>query len=443
MKNLFKSFTKRIALAMTMCVCVVLAFCFTGCDLLNALKPPHEHSYTDNVVSPTCTEQGYTEHICSCGDKKTDTFVSAIGHSYANYISNGDGTKTGSCVRNCGATDTKPETALVGEISFHFPMLGNASTGDCTFIEAGDTDILIDCGSQVGSAEVVKKYLDDNNLVDDGVLEFVIVTHADEDHIAGFSSTGAKNIFKYYECEIIIDFNLTNKELVSKNGNDTTYGKYVKARDNEVSAGAKHYTALDCYNNQNGAQRSYTLSDSITMQILYNYYYENYSGDENNYSVCTLFSHGERNFLFTGDLEKEGEEYLVQYNTLPEVELYKAGHHGSRTSSNNCLLDVIKPKVCVVCCCAGTDEYSQDPLVQFPSQPFIDRISKHTDKVYVPLIGDTTYTGGEKFAPLNGNIKVVSNQIAVSVTCSVSDILLKDTDWFKDKRIMPDEWKTD
>ena len=137
---------------------------------------------------------------------------------------------------------------------------------------------------------------------------------------------------------------------------------------------------------------------------------------------------------------REFKEFGIDVSA--KVELYKAGHHGSKTSSNDCLLDVIKPKICVVCCCAGTDEYTDTVANQFPTQDFIDRISKHTDKVYVPLLGDTDYTNGKDFAPMNGNIKVISNATGVSVNCSNNDVLLKDTDWFKNKRITPTAWAT-
>ncbi len=109
---------------------------------------------------------------------------------------------------------------------------------------------------------------------------------------------------------------------------------------------------MECYNEQKeGAQKEYKLSEdgSLKFEILYNYYYEHDTDDENDYSVCVQFSHGERKFLFTGDLEEKGEEYLVQYNKLSQVELFKAGHHGSKTSSNDCLLDIIKPKIYVAC----------------------------------------------------------------------------------------------
>ena len=395
-----KLFLRKISLFLVILLSFVSCFALTGCEFLNNL---------------------------------------GIGNPFIPGAGTGDGGNNGG-----GGGGSQIQTPVVdsGEISFHFMMLGNKNTGDSIFVEAGDTDILIDCGSQVGSAEVVKNYLDANNLVEDGVLEYVIVTHADEDHIAGFSSTGAKNIFKYYECEVIIDFNLTNKSLKTEKDNDTTYGKYVKARDAEVALGAKHYTALDCVEKQNREKKAFELSDNVTMTILDSVYYRQPSTDENNYSVCTLFSHGERHFLLTGDLEADGERELVKNNTLPQVELYKAGHHGSETSSNDCLLDVIKPKICVVCCCAGTDEYTDDPLVQFPSQLFINRISKHTDKVYVPLIGDPDYTDGKAFAPMNGNVVIKSVPETITVNCSNNDTILKDTEWFKAKRIMPDKWKS-
>ena len=152
---------------------------------------------------------------------------------------------------------------------------------------------------------------------------------------------------------MIIDFPRTNKST-------KTYQKYLEKREAEVSAGATHYTALQCWNETDGAKRVYELADGIEMEILYNYFYEHDSSDENNYSVCLLFNQGDKHFLFTGDLEEEGEEYLVEYNELPKVELFKAGHHGSGTSSTDTLLSVIDPEIICVCCCAGSVEYTQN-----------------------------------------------------------------------------------
>ena len=41
----------------------------------------HEHSYYTTVVSPTCTEKGFTKYVCGCGDSYTDTLVDATGHT--------------------------------------------------------------------------------------------------------------------------------------------------------------------------------------------------------------------------------------------------------------------------------------------------------------------------------------------------------------------------
>lgn len=35
-----------------------------GCEQ----NPRHEHNYIERVVEPTCTEKGYTEYKCECGD---------------------------------------------------------------------------------------------------------------------------------------------------------------------------------------------------------------------------------------------------------------------------------------------------------------------------------------------------------------------------------------
>lgn len=237
--------------------------------------------------------------------------------------------------------DEKPGGSSVivdGELSIHFLELGNNYAGDCIYIKAGDTDILVDAGSREESVSTIKNYV--NNYVTDNILEYVIVTHADRDHIAGF---GAKeSIFDLYECKTIIQFAKSNNE--QKENPTKIYKSYIEKRDAEVAAGAVCYTALDCWNEVDGAKKTYQLSDDVTMNILYQEFYEKSSSDENNYSVCFLLTHGDRNFLFTGDLEKKGEESLVENNSLPEVELFKAGHHGSPTSSNDVLFVGYKTK---------------------------------------------------------------------------------------------------
>ncbi len=311
-------------------------------------------------------------------------------------------------------------------LSVHFLEVGNDKTGDCTLVKVGDTEVLIDAGSRKGSAETIVPYI--QNYCTDGVLEYVIATHAHQDHIAGFvGTTKAKGVFESFECETIIDFSLTNAD-------SEIYYDYIDFRDEEVKAGAKHYTALQCWEEKNGAKRSYTLAEGITMNILYNTFYEEETSDENDYSVCVLLSQGDDHYLFTGDLEKEGEEELVKNNNLPKCKVYKGGHHGSPTSSTEDLLAVIQPEIVCVCCCCGSDEYTKNVENMFPSQAFVDRVAKYTDKIYVTtVVGETEGS----FEPMNGNIVVSSDGRTLTMSFTGHDKIFKDTDWFKANRTWP------
>ena len=65
---------------------------------------PHEHDYHETYrVDPTCTEDGYIEYTCDCGDSYTDP-LPATGHSWGEWTPAGDGEEVRSC-GVCGAED--------------------------------------------------------------------------------------------------------------------------------------------------------------------------------------------------------------------------------------------------------------------------------------------------------------------------------------------------
>lgn len=317
----------------------------------------------------------------------------------------------------------KDEPIITDDLQIHFLELGNGSSGDCTLIKTGDVEVLIDAGSSEGSAKTIVPYI--QQYCTNRELEYVIATHADADHIAAFVGTSSYDgVFESFDCKTIIDFPKTTK-------NTDLYNSYVALRNAEVQAGAKHFTALQCWNNEgNGAQRSYTLSDGITLNILYNKYYEEPTSkyDENNNSVCILISQGNNHYLFTGDLES-GESALVDNNDLPKCKLFKAGHHGSDTSNSDKLLEVIQPEYVAVNC-AVDDKHG------FPKQKFINNVAVWTDKVYV-----TTRATSDGFVPMNGTIVFTSDGTDLRVHCSNNDTVLKDTEWFQKNRDCPDAWK--
>jgi competence protein ComEC len=330
-------------------------------------------------------------------------------------------------------SDEAPQVMVEGELQIHFLELGNKYTGDCTYIKAGDTDILIDAGSRTTSIETISSYID--QYVTDKTLEYVIVTHAHQDHYAGFTKTDG-SLFDLYKCENIIDFGTqTNQEEKGTN----MYSKYLAERNAEIDAGANYLPAPE------HAKESFDLGSGVEMIILDSYYYYNDAPSENDYSVCTLFTYGSYKYLFTGDLEEDGEKQLIseEYNDpdlLKDVYLYKAGHHGSKTSSSAEFLEVISPEVVCVCCCAGSSEYTKINENTFPTQQFIDRIALYTDRVYVTTLCED-YDAGT-FVSMNGNIIVSTTAGGVEVICSNDSRVLKEWEWFKDKRIPPNAWKS-
>lgn len=65
---------------------------------------PHEHAYHETQrVEPTCTEDGYVEYTCDCGDSHTDP-LPATGHSWGEWMPAGDGEEVRYC-GVCGAED--------------------------------------------------------------------------------------------------------------------------------------------------------------------------------------------------------------------------------------------------------------------------------------------------------------------------------------------------
>jgi competence protein ComEC len=66
---------------------------------------------------------------------------------------------------------------------------------------------------------------------------------------------------------------------------------------------------------------------------------------ENNDSLVLYRNIGGKKFLFTGDLEKEGEERLVERYPNIHADILKVGHHGSATSTSQKLLSCLKPHV--------------------------------------------------------------------------------------------------
>ena len=58
--------------------------------------------------------------------------------------------------------------------------------------------------------------------------------------------------------------------------------------------------------------------------------------------------YGVNGILFTGDAEKNAEKAYVDYGDFLECELIKLGHHGSKTSSIQQMLQFVNPLAAII-----------------------------------------------------------------------------------------------
>lgn len=78
--------------------------------------------------------------------------------------------------------------------------------------------------------------------------------------------------------------------------------------------------------------------------------------------------------LVTGDLDAGGEYALLEQASLPPVELYVAGHHGSAGSSSEALLEAVRPDTVFVS--VGRNSYG------LPSPAALERLRACGAAVY-------------------------------------------------------------
>lgn len=113
------------------------------------------HIYKETVTKPTCTTNGYTTYKCgSCGDTYMEIYVTATGHKFGTYTSNGDatctqdGTKTAKCTV-CSATKTVTDTGSAKGHSF----ISYKPNGDATCTKDGTKSAT--CSNGCGTKDTV------------------------------------------------------------------------------------------------------------------------------------------------------------------------------------------------------------------------------------------------------------------------------------------------
>jgi competence protein ComEC len=107
----------------------------------------------------------------------------------------------------------------------------------------------------------------------------------------------------------------------------------------------------------------------------------------NDCSLMLRLDHGSTSFLFAGDAEKKQEEKLLrdpEVRALLDVDVLKAGHHGSDTSSTQAFLDAVTPRCVLVS--AGVEGVGTNSGYKHPRASTMKRFNMAV-KAAVPNMG--------------------------------------------------------
>ena len=96
---------------------------------------------------------------------------------------------------------------------------------------------------------------------------------------------------------------------------------------------------------------------------------------KNDNSIVFSLGYGQVDFLFTGDIEREVEEWLLATNRLADFEVLKLAHHGSKSSSSPAFIRAVRPLVAMVGTAAGNRYH-------FPHASVVSRLLKQGGSVF-------------------------------------------------------------
>jgi len=377
----------------------------------------------DNVVNMT-TGESFLDYgfVAKDGDDDISSFVTIEGEYdirtpgvyFIEYVLDYNGEET-RLLRAIIITETtvvmNPDEVLYDgtcdNVEIHYLYL--EAMGDSTLIDCGDFEILIDAGLKSTGTNIVVPYLQD--YVTDGIIELVIATHPDADHIGGFVGlSGELGIFDAFTVLRVLDYGYTKTT--------NTHEQYAELRD---ASGALVCNGHDALTSANLCQPYYTITEDLILRVIDTGFYENHdSTNDNENSIVVMLEHKDLKFLFTGDAEFDAEAYMAL--NLGKVDVYKAGHHGSHTASSEALLTVISPTDIILSVYFPDDDDGENGY-GIPQQESLDRMFGYTDNIYATSV--------------NGHIVIVSDGMSYSITGSINSVLLKDSTWFLDHRTYP------
>ena len=208
------------------------------------------------------------------------------------------------------STPTTTEGTLP-QLQVHYIDVGQ---GDSILLDLGATEVLIDGGSKSpGVVPYLQQYVD-------GPLEAMIATHPHADHIGGLIA-----VLDAFDVERI----WTNGQTYSTQTYADFMGK-VNAEGADVQVARRGDTIV---------------AGNLTLKMLNPI--DPLTQDTNNNSIVLMLSYGNVDFLFMGDAQQDSESSMIAAGQLQDIDILKIGHHGSRTSSSQAFLNIVRPEVAI------------------------------------------------------------------------------------------------
>lgn len=200
---------------------------------------------------------------------------------------------------------------------------------------------LIMCGEST-----LKPYLLDRRILS---IDYAIISHFDTDHVGGI-------------LYLMENFRIKNI-VMSKQPEDSDNLKQFAKIINEKQINILYVKKGDMLKVEKDIYFNILFPDTT------NFIKEN---TLNNNSIVCKLCYKNFSMLFTGDIEKEGENMLLKsYNSTQELQstILKVPHHGSKTSSTQEFLEVVKPKIALI-------GVGKNNLYGHPNDEVLERLKK-------------------------------------------------------------------